>query len=1048
MKFTESRLEKLIKDSLKEQSIPHFLGEDIENDLQELIIKDDFHNFIKKKYKKNNITDSEVDFLIKKLNSFSTLDLYESNKKINEIISNGLILKRHDKKLKDTFIELIDYSLNDKNIYKFVTQLSIYGSNKRIPDGIVFINGLPLVVFEFKSAIRENATIYDAFKQLTIRYRRDIPNLLKFNFLCVISDGVNNKVGSLFAPYEFFYQWKKIKGSDVVEKDGIDSLETLIKGLFNRSNLRKVINHFIYFPDRSAFDKKIVPRYPQFYSAIKLYDSILKNQKPVGDGRGGTYSGATGSGKSYTMLYLTRLLMKSIEFSSPTIIIITDRTDLDDQISETFINSKKFIGDENVINVKNREHLRGNLFNIKSGGVFLTTIHKFTEDTKVLSKRDNIICISDEAHRTQINLEQKISLKKNSLQKSFGFAKHLHDSLPNATYVGFTGTPIDQTLDVFGKIVDSYTMKESVKDDITVPLVYEGRAAKVFQDHAAIKKIESFYKQCAEEGSSIYAIEKSKKAVTKMNVILGEPERLKILAKDFVEHYENRISEGSTVAGKAMFVCSNRFIAYDFYKEIIKIRPDWNKSKKIANQKDISNKDKKEIIPLEQIKLIASRDKDDPKKLFDLLGNKKYKKTLDKNFKNIKSNFKIAIVVDMWLTGFDVPFLDTIYIDKPITKHNLIQTISRVNRKFGKKEKGLIVDYIGIKSQMNLALAKYNKNDDQVIEQIEKTVEITKQNLKIINQMFKEFDKSQYFNGSPKEQLNCLRDGAEFIQKTQQFETNFVFYFKRLKGSYDICCSSNKITTSEKNQIYFYIAIKSIITKLTKNNSLDSDGMNLKVRKMIKEVLKADGIEELYKIGNKKQKEINLFDDDYLDKIKKIKLPNTRIKILLDMLSKKISNYKKVNKAKGSDFTKRFETLINKYNDRNEKDILVSDVLDEFSEEIIDLYQNLKTEFSSFSKLGISFNEKSFYDILKSLSIKYDFFYPDEKLIPLSKAVKKIIDNKSKLTDWSRREDIKADLKVDLIILLAEFEYPPIDRDEVYKEIFEQAKNLQISKMV
>src|SRR5690606_13441019 len=394
----------------------------------------------------------------------------------------------------------------DNNIYKFVTQLEIVGSEKRIPDGIIYINGLPLVVFEFKTAIREDATISDAFTQLTVRYRRDIPELFKYNTFCVISDGVNNKAGSFFAPYEFYYAWRRISGLSK-DVDGIDSMFTLIQGMLHQNRLRDIIQNFIYIPDTSKKDEKIVCRYPQYYAARALYDNIKKAQKPEGDGKGGTYFGATGSGKSYTMLYLTRLLMKSEYFENPTIVLITDRTDLDDQLSGQFNNAKIYIGDDTITSVESRAELRELLQGRASGGVFLTTIHKFTEDIELLTERTNVICISDEAHRSQTNLDQKVRVTEKGVKKSFGFAKYLHDSLPNATYVGFTGTPVDATLDVFGKVVDAYTMTESVKDEITVRIVYEGRAAKIALQNSELEKIEKYYEEAAEAGANEYQVE-------------------------------------------------------------------------------------------------------------------------------------------------------------------------------------------------------------------------------------------------------------------------------------------------------------------------------------------------------------------------------------------------------------------------------------------------------------------------------------------------------------------------------------------------------------
>lgn len=1042
MKFTEAKLEDVFIKLIESQDIPHVHGSTIMREPEEVLIKADLKSFLLNHYKKENLTSNEADQIIRELQLLPASDLYESNKVFMSKLSNGFTFKREDRSQKDIWVYLIDFSKKNNNIYKIVNQLEILGSHKRIPDGILYINGLPVVVFEFKTAIQENTTIHDAFVQLTVRYKRDIPELFKYNAFCVISDGVNNKVGSFFAAYEFFYAWRKIKGS-VKEVDGIDSMFTLVNGMFQHNRLRDIIRNFIYLPDSSKKDEKILARYPQYYAANKLYKNIIKHQKPDGDGKGGTYFGATGCGKSFTMLFLTRLLMKSVHFSSPTIILITDRTDLDDQLSGQFTNAKGYIGDNFIKSVESREELRTYLQDRQSGGVFLTTIHKFTEDTQLLTDRTNVVCISDEAHRSQINLDQKIKITAEGVKKSYGFAKYLHDSLPNATYVGFTGTPIDATLDVFGDIVDAYTMTESVKDEITVRIVYEGRAAKVLLKNEKLYEIEEYYNKVAEEGANEYQIEESKRATANMNTILGDPDRLKALAEDFVQHYENRVSEGSTVKAKAMFVCSSRYIAYEFYQNVIALRPEWAEVKIAEEGVELTDKERREIKPMECIKMIMTRGKDDPQDMYDALGNKDYRKELDRQFKNEKSNFKIAIVVDMWLTGFDVPFLDTIYIDKPIQQHNLIQTISRVNRKFKNKNKGLVVDYIGIKKQMNLALAHYNKADSQNFEDINQSIVIVRDHLDLLHRIFNNFNARGYFFGTPLEQLNTLNNAAEFVQGTESLEKRFMFLVKRMKAAYDICSGSGEIIQEEKNYIHFYLAVRSIVFKLTKGNAPDTAQMNARVREMIKNALASDGVEEIFKLGEGDSKEYDIFDDSYLAKLEKIKLPNTKIKLLQQLLAKAIEEFKKVNKVKGIDFSKKMKSLVDRYNERREDDVLRSEVLEDFTDEIIDLYHAIKKEKGSFKDLGIDFEEKAFYDILKELCVKYDFTYPEDQLVALAKKVKVVVDDKAKYTDWSKRSDIKAELKADLIILLAENGYPPVDRDEIYKEIFEQAENFK-----
>lgn len=1041
-KFTEEKLELAFIELLEEQGISYQYGKEIDRDESEVLLKEDLKEYLTNRYKTDKITESEITQIVRKLESFPASDLYDTNKSIMKLVSDGFIFKREDATQKDIHIQLINYEDVEANNFKIVNQLEIVGYEKRIPDGILYINGLPLVVFEFKSAIREEATLHDAYVQLTTRYRRDIPELFKYNAFCVISDGVNNKAGSFFAPYEFFYAWRKITGEEE-DVDGIDSMYSMIAGIFDKERLVDIIHNFIYIPDKSKKDEKIVCRYPQYYATKKLYENIKLHLKPKGDGKGGTYFGATGCGKSFTMLYLTRMLMKSVEFSSPTIILITDRTDLDVQLSSQFANAKGFIGDDGVVSVESRADLREKLSGRESGGVFLTTIHKFTEDLEVLSERNNIICISDEAHRSQINLDQKVKVTKDGVKKSYGFAKYLHDSLPNATYVGFTGTPIDATLDVFGDVVDSYTMTESVRDEITVRVVYEGRAAKVVLDNSKLQEIEKYYDECAESGANEYQIEESKKSMAKMSVILGDPDRLKALAKDFVEHYEKRVEEGATLKGKAIFVSSSRDIAYNLFKEIVALRHKWNEKRVCDDNAELTDREKKEILPLEKIKMVMTRNKDDKKELYDMLGTKEYRKTLDVQFKNEKSNFKIAIVVDMWLTGFDVPFLDTIYIDKPISEHNLIQTISRVNRKYKSKEKGLVVDYIGIKTAMNKALKQFSKIDSQNFEDINVSIVVVKDQLDLLAKLFHKFDTATYFNGSPTEQLECLNKASEYVQLTKELEARFMYIVKRLKSAYDICCGSEVFTQKEKDHIHFYLAIRTIVIKLTRGDAPDTTQMNAKVSQMIAEALKSDGVEEIFKLGSEDEAQIDIFDEDYLNKIDKIKLPNTKIKLLQQLLQKALEDFKKVNKAKAVDFSKKFTSLVEKYNERKEEDVLVSGVLEDFTDEIIDLYHALKKEKESFGDMGIDFEEKAFYDILKSIAHKFDFDYPENKLITLAKEVKRVVDDKTKYTDWNVRDDIKAELKVDLIMLLAKHGYPPITKDEVFREIFEQAENFK-----
>ena len=1060
--FNEHTLEMAIMELFERQGYSYVNGETIHKEQTEVLLRDDLRMYLMDRYAEEGITPLEVERVMAKLTADNGAPLYEQNAQTYRLMTEDFAIKREDASLPDLFVEVIDFKDVDRNIFKVVNQLEIKGLERRIPDGIVYVNGLPVVVLEFKSAVKEDTTIMNAYTQLTVRYRRDIPELFRYNAFVVISDGVNNKYGTLFTPYEFFYAWRKVERTDKAN-DGIDSLHTLMEGLFRRERLLSVMKDFVFFPDTSKSERKIVCRYPQFFATHRLYENILEHShiNLHGDGKGGTYFGATGCGKSLTMLFLTRMLMRSRHLASPTIVLITDRTDLDDQLSAQFVNAKQFIGDETVVNVETREELGKKLRGRKSGGVFLTTIQKFapsreeselahyseaqgklakgkfSEDVCLLSDRANIICISDEAHRSQTNVEQNVTITEKGVKRSYGFAKYLHDSLPNATYVGFTGTPIDATIDVFGDVVDSYTMTESVADGITRRIVYEGRAAKVFADHKQLEAIEAYYKQCAEQGANEYQIEESKKAVTQMNKILGDPKRLAVVARDFIEHYEKRIEEGGTVCGKAMFVCSSREIAYDLYQQIVTLRPEW--------EEKIGSEDQ---TPVERIRLVMTREKDDDPKLRELIGSDEDRKALDVLFKNPDSNFKIAIVVSMWITGFDVPCLDTMYIDKPLQKHTLVQTISRVNRVYEGKDKGLVVDYIGIKSNMNNALKQYAGGGDMGdnVETIEQSVTMVKDELDILRRMFHTFDYSKFSTGTPLEQLECLKHAAEFVQATEKSQNLFMGHAKKLKSSFNLCSNHEAISDKDREDIHFFTGIRSIIYKLTKGDAPDASQMNRKVSQMIAEALQSDGVEEVAQV-NANTKDLDLLSEDYMARLEKLKLPNTKVKLMEKLLRTVITDFKKVNKMKGVDFTKRLNALVQRYNDRSDNAVFAEEVLNEVAKQMAELLKEVNKEKKSFKDLGITYEEKAFYDILKEIAHKFGFEYPEDKLLTLAAAVKKMVDDKSKYTDWANRSDIKAELQMDLILILAEHGYPPVPQDEVFKEIFEQAENFKKYEM-
>ena len=650
---------------------------------------------------------------------------------------------------------------------------------------------------------------------------------------------------------------------------------------------------------------------------------------------------------------------------------------------------------------------------------------KFERGEKPLSERRNIVVMADEAHRGQYGFEEKIVLSENEAGEKeartvIGNARIIHDALPNATFIGFTGTPISakdrNTREVFGEYIDVYDMTQAVEDGATRPVYYESRVVHLKLDQNTLALIDSTY-DILEQQSDAATIEKSKKMLGQMESVLGADSTIASLCNDIVEHYEK--NREHLLTGKAMIVAYSRTIAMKIYRRILEIRPTWK----------------------EKIGVVMTGGNNDPEDWKEIIGTKAHKEELARKFKDDNDPMKIAIVVDMWLTGFDVPELDTIYIDKPIQQHTLIQTISRVNRVCEGKDKGLIVDYIGIKKNMNTALKKYTNFESEEFEGVEQSITIVKDQLEVLGQMFHNFNSSDFFNGSPTEQLACLNRAVEYVQLSEELERRFMAAVKRMKQAFNLCSSSEKFSDEDKDYIHFYCAVRSILFKLTKGDAPDIEQMNARVRKMLEGAIQSDGIEELFETG--KHISVDIFSDEYMDKINAIQLPNTKIKILQRLLSQAIDEFKKVNKIMGVEFADRLKKVVDEYNNRRRDEAYANEVLDDVAEQLAQLLSELKTEKNSFKNMGIDYEEKAFYDILKAVSKKFEFEYPDDKMIELSKRIKLIVDDKSRYTDWSARDDIKANLQVDLILLLDEFGYPPVTIDDVYKEVLEQAENFK-----
>lgn len=1041
-KFTEGELEQAIIELFEQQGYTYVPGESIHRRYEDILLTDDLRSYLVSRYN-NDLSDVEIQKVINKLRLINSTPLYIGNRESFRLVTEGFDLGRDDITQVALHVDYIDFEHPENNIFKVINQYSVQDKRLRRPDLLAFINGIPVTILEFKSAIEDDTTVHDAWEQITIRYCRDIPKLMKYCFLSVISDGANNRMGSIFTPYEYYYAWNKANDQDKVS-NGISSLYTMIEGAFAKDRGLQILRDFVFYPDDSKKDEAIVCRYPQYFGANKMLANIKEHMRPEGDGKGGTYFGATGCGKTYTMLFLSRLIvLRDHEaFHNPTIIIITDREDLDTQTSELFVTAKKYLHEDDVRSIESRQDLHDTLNDRPSGGVYITTIQKFCESTGLLSDRSNIICISDEAHRTQTGVGAKLKKTDKGVFTTYGFGHYLRTSFPNATYCGFTGTPIDETIAVFGDVVDSYTMKESSDDGITVRIAYEPRLARVILSDEQAKEIEKYYERCAQEESTEEQIEESKRAMSKMNAILGHPDRIKKLAADIVSHYESLCAEKPEIVQKAMIVCADRKIAFRVLKAIEALRPNWTVKRKAENEDELTQEQLDKLEALPKINLVATQGQNDEKELYDLCGSKEYRKMLDKQFKNTDSNFKIAIVVDMWITGFDVPSLAVMYIDKPLQKHTLIQTISRVNRVFDGKDKGLVVDYIGIKNDMLEAVKKYGSPQESPIDELNISLSIFRNHLSLIDEVMSGFDARRFYTGSPLERLNCLNDAAEFVQIKKDTQTRFMGLSRRLKGAYSICFPSGELTDEETSKAQFYLAIRSIIYKQTKGDAPDAEIMNRVVEDMVREAITCTGIENIVD----EHKSVDLFSDDFLKELETVKLPITKFNALLKLLKKAITAYGKTNKVKAVEFDERLRQVVDAYNSRD-KLVFTSEVVANFvndlSDQLIKIMNDLNADKESFEKMGITYEEKSFFDILVKVRDDHGFPYADEKCIVLAKKIKELVDDKSQYADWSTREDIKNQLNMDLTVLLYKNGYPPEWDEEVFEKVMEQTENFK-----
>ena len=1087
-KFYESEYEKGFCQLLEKAGWTYQHGSQLDRLTSETLYEHDLREYLKGEYPQ--LSDSETKAVIANLRNIGEDTTYHTLRTTFMLYRDGYLFDRleADEKLP---IYYIDFERPERNIFRVVNQFEVAynGVDKvRIPDVLLLINGIPTCIIELKNPTDPNATIAKAHDQIHIRYRRDIPHLIRYTALSVISDMSNTRLGTTYTPYEHYYAWKKVNNTDNTAKTGLPELQTLIKGAFTPTRYLSLIRDFVYFPDLTrGKEEEIVCRYPQFFATQALFRHILEHRRGggiFGDGKGGTYFGATGCGKTYTMVFLARhlVLRGKNELGSPTIVILVDREDLQTQTGKLFVHSSDFLSNGDVRVLESREDLAKELSSRGSGGVFICTIQKFCESTGLLSDRSNIICFSDEAHRTQNNIGSKLKIVDNADRRSSdndtisrseanpentklgafitrGFAAYLRDALPNATYVGFTGTPTDDCIHVFGGVVDKYTMREAVRDGITVDIKYIPRLARVALNKEQADRIEAYYKLCADEGATAEDIAKSKKAMSGMNAILGNEDRLARVAADIASHYETMCADKPDVVQKAMIVCSEREIAYKLYCALKEIRPEWFVAKRAADESTLTDEEKERLKDLPMVNIVATRNKDDEKTMYDLLGDKPYRKMLDDQFKEDKSNFRIAIVVDMWITGFDVPSLSVLYNDKPLQKHTLIQTISRVNRKYPGKDYGLIVDYIGIHENMQQALKLYGGDDLGISEdELKIAHEAFANELQIIKELMHGFNLAEFFTATPFRRLFILQEAAEYVLgkvrvEKPSFRTLFVKHVKRLKQAYQICHPAGVLSEDDTAWTQCLMGICSYVVKMTAGQH-DTESMNRAVANMVREAIAVQGVESLFNDADKQE---DIFDDDFIQKLDAIKMPNTKFQMLVKMLRKAITEYKRVNKVAAQKFEELLQATIDEYNTRddftftnetateaiNEIQRQVDEKVNNLSGRIVEIFKELNVDKAKFKELGITYEEKAFYDSLIELRDKQGFEYADDRCLELSHKIKELIEDTAVHADWMNNNNLKKTLAKELMMLLYHNGYPPQWSQEIFNKVLDQVENFR-----
>lgn len=1008
--YTEASYENSVVELFRNDlSYEYAYGPNIDRDFYSPLYED---ILIDSLYRLNKeLPDEAVQEAIYKLKNFENGELVQKNSVFMDYLQNGIPVRFFvDGEERSSIVYIVDYNNTNNNSFIVANQWTFIENSKKRPDIIIFLNGLPLVLVELKSPSRENTDASEAYRQLR-NYMQEIPSMFIYNAICVMSDQLTSKAGTITSGEDRFMEWKTKDGN--YENTQYAQFDTFFEGIFQKERLLDIIKNFICFSNEGINTYKILAGYHQYFAVRKAIESTKK--ATVTDGKGGVFWHTQGSGKSLSMVFYAHLLQEALD--SPTIVVLTDRNDLDEQLYSQFAKCKNFMRQE-PMHAESRDNLKKLLAGRKANGIIFTTMQKFEESHEPLSERNNIIVMADEAHRGQYGLAEKIKITKNDdgkdvAKRVIGTARIIRNTLPNATYIGFTGTPISSkdrsTREVFGDYIDIYDMTQAVEDGATRPVYYESRVIKLNLDEATLKLIDAEYDILAQNATES-VIEKSKRELGQMEAVLGNDNTINSLVTDILDHYEN--NRENLLTGKAMIVAYSRPIAMKIYKKILELRPTWN----------------------EKIGVVMTSGNNDPEEWRKIIGNKHHKDELAKKFKDNSSPMKIAIVVDMWLTGFDVPSLATMYVYKPMSGHNLMQAIARVNRVFRDKEGGLVVDYVGIATALKKAMNDYTSRDknnygDTNVAKVAYPKFLEK--LSVCRDKFHGFDYKMFMDGTDLERAKTISGAVNFIMSREKADDKDSFVKEALMLHQALSLCSSLVDEESRFEAAFFESVRVLILRLANagdGNRASLPEINAKINELLKQSIKSDGVINLF---SDIKEEFSLFDPKFLQEVANMKEKNLAVELLKKLISEQVSAYRRTNVVKSQKFSEIMQRALNSY---------LNGMLtnEEVIEEMLNLANQIAQAQKEGDKLGLTADELAFYDALTKPQAIKDFYEHDE-LIAITKELSDTL-RRNKTIDWQKRESARAKMRMLIKKLLKKHKYPPEGMDDAVQTVMTQCE--------